>query len=85
MSNDSITIRKDLAQAWHKASREQRREAEQALERILAPSNHDLSAEPEPTITFEQIKHLAGVLKGGPADGSSNPAYLEGLGERSLS
>ena len=35
-------------------------------------------------VTFDQIEHLMGSLKGGPKDASFNKKYLEGLGERSL-
>lgn len=33
---------------------------------------------------YEDIKHLAGSIKGAPADLSSNPNYLEDLGKRSM-
>ena len=36
------------------------------------------------SVSFEDIKHLMGILEGGPSDASTNKKYLEGLGESSL-
>jgi len=35
-------------------------------------------------VPFERIKHLAGIIEGGPSDASINKRYLEDLGESSL-
>lgn len=33
---------------------------------------------------FKDIEHLAGILKGGPLDLSTNPKYMEGFGDDSM-
>ena len=54
-----------------------------ALDEFAAWLNEYRSEHARP-VTFEDIKHLAGVLTGGPRDLSPNKRYLEGLGERSM-
>lgn len=66
---------------------------EQEQDRYAAKIIRDLDADsgddapegttPAPT-AHERGQHLAGILKGGPSDLATNPAYLEGLGERSM-
>ncbi|MBO6586602.1 MAG: hypothetical protein JJ953_10890 [Gracilimonas sp.] len=41
--------------------------------------------EAKPGSSLEQLQSFVGVIKGGPEDLSTNPKYLEGLGEDSLS
>ncbi len=35
-------------------------------------------------VPFERVKHLAGIIEGGPSDASTHKKYLEGLGESSM-
>lgn len=53
------------------------------LEEDMRADQETPSGEPR-RVTFEDIKHLAGVIEGGPADASTNKKYLEGLGESSM-
>lgn len=55
------------------------------LEKEAGPAGRSEKATPDlPHVPFERIEHLAGILKGGPADLSTNPKYMEGFGERSM-
>jgi len=42
------------------------------------------SEAPEKPVTFDHIKHLAGIAKKGPRDLATNPKYLDDLGESSM-
>ncbi|GIV57325.1 MAG: hypothetical protein KatS3mg042_0238 [Rhodothermaceae bacterium] len=65
---------------------------ERFVRRFLRELEEDLPAAYQDTaqmhdaerVPFDRIKHLAGIIKGGPSDASSNKKYLEGFGERSL-
>ncbi len=46
--------------------------------------DRDTPSEEPRRVSFEDIKHLMGILKGGPSDASTNKKYLEGLGESSM-
>ena len=59
------------------------------IQRFSKELDEDLSAEEIPSeererVPFERIKHLAGIIEGGPSDASTNKKYLEGLGESSM-
>lgn len=45
----------------------------------------EYKVEPKPGSMLEKLKPYIGIIEGGPSDLSSNPKYLEGLGEDSLS
>ena len=69
---------------------------EEAIQKAqaLPPSEQDRVAQrwleeleqldPDVSTPYERIAHLAGVLKDGPTDLSTNKRYLEGLGESSM-
>ncbi|MEX0721889.1 MAG: hypothetical protein WD059_14535 [Balneolaceae bacterium] len=45
----------------------------------------DYKVEPKPGSMLEKLKPYIGIIESGPSDLSTNPKYLEGLGEDSLS
>ena len=51
------------------------------LDAEIADMPEDIASAPT---AHERGKHLAGILKGGPSDLATNPAYLEGMGESSM-
>lgn len=56
-------------------------------EAVINAVNEELmeyKIEPKPGSLLDRAKHLIGVIEG-PGDLSTNPKYLEGLGEDSLS
>ncbi len=48
------------------------------------PGEQEAPSEETGRVPFERIKHLAGIIEGGPSDASTNKKYLEGLGESSM-
>lgn len=61
------------------------REAEAA--RLLAELKQRIQkreAEAGEPVTFDDIKHLAGIAKEGPRDLATNPKYMEDFGESSM-
>ena len=55
------------------------KELEEAL-----PAEQEAPSGETAHVPFERIKHLMGILEGGPSDASTNKKYLEGLGESSM-
>ena len=53
------------------------------LEEELSAEQEAPSEETGP-VPFERVKHLAGIIEGGPSDASTNKKYLEGFGESSM-
>lgn len=43
-----------------------------------------LEAELDQKVTFADIEHLVGSIKGGPSDVATNPKYMEGFGAKSM-
>ena len=48
------------------------------------PAEQETPSEQIGRVPFERVKHLAGIIEGGPSDASTNKKYLEGLGESSM-
>jgi hypothetical protein len=70
-------LKKAIQRAQNLPPAEQDRVAQRWLEEMG-------EIEPNRPTPYDRIAHLAGVLKDGPADLSTNKQYLEGLGERSM-
>lgn len=57
-------------------------------EAVMSLVNEEIveyEVEAKPGSTLEKLEEYIGIIEDGPSDRSTNPKYLEGLGEDSLS
>lgn len=81
MPPEFIDVPSNIAQAYRRATHEQRRRAQEALASALDASSP--SSDTSPISAYDLIKDVVGSIEG-PGDMSHNPDYLDDLGASSL-